>query len=85
MYRSHALAESDASRVREAARALGLALLSSLAPGELDKREARRLTDELTRLRASAALLELDDELTALAAVANWCARTGGRAWLQVS
>jgi hypothetical protein len=85
VYRSHLLAESDVRRVREAARGLGLALLPSLAPGELDKRDARRLADELTRLRTSAALLELDDELAALAAVANWCARASGRAWLRVS
>jgi hypothetical protein len=71
--------------VREAARGMGLALLPSLAPGELDKRDARRLADELTRLRTSAALLELDDDLTAMAAVANWCARATGPAWLRIT
>jgi hypothetical protein len=84
VYRAHVLADRDVQRVREAARGLGLPLLPSLAPGELDKPEARRLADELTRLRTSAALLELDDELTALAAVANWCGRASGRAWLRV-
>ena len=51
---------------------------------ELDKGGARRLADDLTALRASAVALELDDDLTALAEVANWCARARGRAWLQV-
>jgi hypothetical protein len=85
VYRAHALRAADATRVRGAAAQLGLPLLASLAPGELDKREARRLADELTRLRASARLLELDDDLTAMAAVANWCARASGPAWLRLT
>ena len=85
LYRAHALRAADATLVRGAAAELGLPLLASLALGQLDKREARRLADELTRLRASAGLLELDDELTALAAVANWCARATGPAWLRIT
>ena len=85
VYRVHAVGPTAAERIRRAAFELGLPLLATLSPGELDKRDARRLADELTRLRASAALLEIDDELTALAAVANWCARAGGSAWLRIS
>jgi hypothetical protein len=84
VYRAHAVAAADAARIRAAASRLGLPLLASLEAGELDKEDARRLADELTRLRTSAALLELDHDLTALAAVANWCARHGGRAWLRL-
>jgi hypothetical protein len=85
VYRAHALRAADAARVRGAAAELGLPLLASLALGELDKREARRLAEELRRLRASARLLELDDDLTAVAAVANWCARASGPAWLRIT
>jgi hypothetical protein len=85
VYRAHSVGGGEAARIRAAAAALDLPLLASLAPAELDKREARRLAAELARLRASATLLELDAELTALAAVANWCARATGRAWLRVS
>lgn len=84
VYRAHSVGGNVAARIRAAAAALGLPLLASLAPGELDKDDARRLADELNRLRTSAALLELDSELTALAAVANWCARATGRAWLRI-
>ena len=85
VYRAHSVGGGEADRIRAAAAALGLALLAALAPGDLDKRDARRLADELTRLRASATLLERDDDLTALAEVASWCARANGRAWLRVS
>lgn len=85
VYRVHTVRPADASRVRDAARAAGLPLLATLSAGDLDKGEARRLAAELTQLRSSATLLELDDELTALAAVANWCARASGPAWLQVT
>jgi hypothetical protein len=53
-------------------------------PQEFDKAGARRLAEELTALRASAALLELDDELTAIAELARWCARPGGDGWLRI-
>jgi hypothetical protein len=84
VYRAHAVGAAETERIRAAAGRLGLPLLAALEPGELDKREARRLADELTRLRASATLLELDDTLTALAEVASWCARASGRAWLRL-
>jgi hypothetical protein len=85
VYRAHSVRAAEATRIRAAAASLGLPLLASLAPGELDKGDARRVADELTRLRASATLLELDGELTALAAVASWCARAAGRAWLRIT
>jgi hypothetical protein len=85
VYRVHAVDEAAAARIREAAARLGLPLLASLDPGELDRDEARRLGGELRRLRRSAVLLELDSDLTALALVATWCARAPGRAWLRVS
>ena len=76
-YRSYAVTADRAGRLR--------ALTPSLREdAEFDKRGARQLADELTALRASATALELDDDLTALAEVANWCARARGRAWLQV-
>jgi hypothetical protein len=84
VYRAHALPTRTVTRIRRAAGGLDLPLLAALEPGELDKRDARRLGDELSRLRTSATLLELDDELAALAAVANWCARASGRAWLRI-
>jgi hypothetical protein len=76
-YRVHAVAASRAARLTS--------LAPTLRPGaELDKRGARGLAEELATLRKGALALELDDDLTALAEVANWCARARGRAWLQV-
>jgi hypothetical protein len=54
------------------------------AEAELHKPAARQLADELTALRANGVAIDLDDDLTALAEVANWCARARGRAWLQI-
>jgi hypothetical protein len=53
-------------------------------PHELDQAGARRLAEELTAVRASAALLDLDDDLTAIAELARWCARPGGDGWLRI-
>ena len=86
-YRAHAIPEVTAHGLTAAAEAGGFATLAAAArgeEGELDKRSARRLADEASSLRGSALALELDDDLTALAEVANWCARARGRAWLQV-
>jgi hypothetical protein len=86
-YRAHAIPEAAARRLAGVAAAGGFAGLAAVARGEegaIDKRSARRLADEATGLRSSALALELDDDLTALAEVANWCARARGRAWLQV-
>jgi hypothetical protein len=61
----------------EAAERHGLPLLVSLArpgPQELDKAQARGLAEELTRLRTSGELPDLDEDLTSLAELARWCA-----------
>jgi hypothetical protein len=52
------------------------------APNEVGKEEARRLAAELSELRVGAELLDLDDDLTALAELARFCARARERAWL---
>jgi hypothetical protein len=86
-YRAHSLRADRAARLAAAAASGNLTALAAAAYGEsadLDKRAARRLADEATALRSSARVLELDDDLTAIALVANWCARATGRAWLQV-
>ena len=76
-YRAHTVPADRAARLRALASTLG-------AEAELDKRAARQLADELTAFRANGVALDLDDDLTALAEVANWCARARGRAWLQI-
>jgi hypothetical protein len=53
-------------------------------PQEFDKAGARRLAEELTALRASAVMLDLDDDLTAIAELARWCSRATGDAWLRI-
>ena len=62
----------------------GRAALSAL-PHELDKEGAGRLAIELSDLRRSGVILDLDDDLTALAELARFCARARGGAWLTVS
>jgi hypothetical protein len=87
VYREHALAQSAFDRIVAAAIGEGLDVLPSLAEAgaqELDKQAARSLAEEVGRLRVAAVLLELDDDLTAMAAVANWCARASDDAWLRV-
>jgi len=87
VYRDHTLHRAAFERIVAAARDAHLSTLAELDPSdtrELDKRAARRLAEEVTRLRTSAALLELDDDLTEIAAVANWCARANERSWLLI-
>jgi hypothetical protein len=87
VYRSHTLTRQALERIVEAARAEGLPELGGLDPArqhELGKREARRVAEEASQLRASARLLDLDGDLTATAEVANWCARAAERSWLRV-
>jgi hypothetical protein len=72
VYREHVLDEAAYER------------MAAGWPRELDKAGARRLAEELTALRASAALLDLDDDLTAIAELARWCARAGGDGWLRI-
>jgi hypothetical protein len=84
VYRTHSVDAGAFARIRAAADLHRLALLRSLDERELDKQEARQLADELGRIRASLELPDLDDDLTALAAVARWCSRASGDAWLRV-
>ena len=87
VYRDHVLGADAFRRIVGAAQRKRLPLLSSLerrGAQELDKEGARRLAHELTRLRRSAEILELDEDVTALAEVARWCARAGGSAWLRI-
>jgi hypothetical protein len=87
VYREHLLAERVFVRILEAAEHEGFTLLASLdryGPHELDKASARRLADEVTRLRASAALPDLDEDLTAIAEVASWCGRATDDSWLRI-
>jgi hypothetical protein len=86
-YRAHEVGAEAAAQIGAVATSAGLTELAgavSAADRELDKRSARVLADEATRLRMTARVLELDDDLTAIAEVANWCGRAAGRAWLQV-
>jgi hypothetical protein len=84
VYRGHALAADDLARIVEVGQRSGFALVASLAslPLELDKEDALRLAAELSELRLGAELLDLDGDLTALAELARFCARTRGGAWL---
>ena len=62
-----------------------LASLSGPGTQELSKRRARELADELTRIRRSGELVDLDDEVAALATLARWCARATGDAWMTIA
>ena len=85
VYRSHALDGGAFSRIVDAAAAAGLAALQHLAPiAELNAAEAHQLAAELTQLRSSAALVDLDSDLAAIAALASWCARARRSAWMTV-
>ena len=87
VYRDHVLREESFARILAAADEQGLALLSSLdqhGPHELDKAASMRLAEQLTQLRSSGALVDLDDDLVSLAEVARWCARAGEDAWLRI-
>ncbi|HZO96932.1 MAG TPA: hypothetical protein VFB42_06135 [Gaiellaceae bacterium] len=87
VYREHVLAAEAFARILATGRRAGLALLPSLdrrGRRELDKREAARLAAELTTVRASGELLDLDADLTAVAEVARWCAHAPRGSWLRV-
>ena len=87
VYREHELPAAAFERLRRVAEREGMPVLTSLGrePGvELDRGAARRLAAEVSQIRTRALLLDLDDELTAVAEVANWCARAGGSSWLRV-
>jgi hypothetical protein len=88
VYRVHALTDGEFSRILTAGAQKGLRRLASLDPRrahELDKTTAKQLADEASRLRASAALPDLDAELVAIAEVARWCARSPRQSWLRIA
>ena len=85
VYREHVVPVDALADIREAAVAARLPLLAYLDECELDKDDAKELADEATALRAEAALLELDAHLTAIAEVANWCARSREGSWLRIT
>lgn len=88
VYREHALSENDFARILAAGTARGLSLLASLhhdGPHELDKERAQRLADEITDVRMSGELPELDRDLTAIAEVARWCSRASDQSWLKIA
>jgi hypothetical protein len=87
VYCEHRLADEDFARIHEAASARGLELLASLEPcepHELDKEGAQRLAEEMTEVRRSGDVPDLDDDLTALTEVARWCARATKHSWLKI-
>ena len=70
-----------------AAKEQRLPLLASLGQSgshELDKARAQDLAEELTRLRSSGELPDLDEDLTSLAELARWCAHAREEAWLTI-
>jgi hypothetical protein len=88
VYRVHALGDGEFSRILAAGTRNGLRRLASLdprRPHELDKSTAKQLAEEASTLRASAELPDLDHELTAIAEVARWCARSPNQSWLRIA
>jgi hypothetical protein len=88
VYRSHAVEATALKRIVEAAAKEHLGVLEQVEidqQQELEPATARQLAGELTQLRSLAVLPELDRELTAMAEVANWCARSREKAWLHIS
>jgi hypothetical protein len=87
VYREHVLPEEAFARILEVGRQTDLALLASLdqyGPHELDKRQAAQFAEEVTRIRTSAEVPELDADLTAIAEVARWCARATDESWMKI-
>ena len=87
VYRSHALGHRALVRIAGAGAQSGLALVATLAalPCEVEKDNAAQLAAELSELRQGGTLLDLDDDLTAVAELARFCARARGGAWLTLS
>ena len=87
VYREHVLSERAFAEILAAGERNELALLSSLdqyGHHELDKRKAAQLADEATSIRTSGELLDLDEDLTAIAEVARWCAHASADSWLKI-
>ncbi len=87
VYRKYVLSERAFAQILAAGERKELALLSSLdqyGHHELDKRKAAQLADEATRIRTSGELLDLDEDLTAIAEVARWCAHAADDSWMKI-
>ena len=87
MYRDLVVPGSSFGRILEAAEGQRLPLLASLdrhGPRELDKGQAQDLAAELTVLRSSGELIDVDDDLTSLAELARWCVHAREEAWLTI-
>lgn len=87
VYQELVLPASTFVRVLGAAVGHRLPVLASLdrhGPQELGKDGARDLAAEVTVLRSSGELADIDDELTSLAGVARWCAHAREGAWLRI-
>jgi hypothetical protein len=88
VYREHILPRHAFVRILAAGERHGLVVLSSLdqpGPHELDKHNAHRVADEAGSLRVSGDLIELDDELAAIAELARWCARASDPSWMKIA
>jgi hypothetical protein len=87
VYRSHPLGYRDLVRIATAGEHSNLPLVAALAalPCEVEKADAERLAAELSELRRSGSLLDLDDDLTSLAELERFCARARAGAWLTVA
>jgi hypothetical protein len=87
VYREHAVPERAFSRILAVGAKRGLPVLSALdrpGPHRLDKPTARRLADEAESIRVGGELLDLDDDLSAIAEVARWCSRASREAWIRI-
>ena len=87
VYREHLLPQKAFVEILAVGKRDGLAALASLdrrGPHELDKQNAHRVPDEVGRLRAGGELVELDEDLAAIAELARWCARASAAAWMKI-
>jgi hypothetical protein len=71
-------------RIVAAAEGHGVILLSSRDQNELDKQKAREIADEVRSIRVGGKLIDLDDDLIAIAEVARWCARASDESWMTI-
>lgn len=87
VYQELVVAGSTFVRILVAAEQHRLPVLGSLdqhGPHELSKAQARDLAAEVTVLRSSGELTDVDDALTSLAELARWCAHAREGAWLRI-
>lgn len=87
VYQELVVTGSTFVRILVAAEQHRLPVLGSLdqyGPHELGKAHARDLAAEVTVLRSSGELTDVDDALTSLAELARWCAHAREGAWLRI-